>query len=117
MLTHDKMISSSVDIANKALRPDIMLKHNDENSALLIKFSVPNDFRQQDTEIRKMTKYQDLKNEVKWSWKLKKAEIIPVIVRVTGMIKKTLTDFLRIILGISRKQASRGGRQRFSEDF
>jgi len=114
---HDKMISSSVDIANKALRPDIMLKHNDENSALLIKFSVPNDFRQRDTEIRKMTKYQDLKNEVKWSWKLKKAEIIPVIVRVTGMIKKTLTDFLRIILGISRKQASSGGRQRFSEDF
>ena len=41
MLTYDKMIPSSVDIANKALRPDIVLKHKKEKSALLIEVSVP----------------------------------------------------------------------------
>ena len=44
MLTCEKMIPSSVDIANKALRPDIVLKHKQEWSALLIEVSVPNDF-------------------------------------------------------------------------
>ena len=53
------MIPLSVDIANKALHPDFVLKHKKEKSALLIKVSVPNDFGP------KMTKYQDLKNEVK----------------------------------------------------
>ena len=51
------------------------------------------------TEIRKMTKYQDLKNEVKRSWKLEKSVIIPLIVRDTGMMKKTLTEYLKIIPG------------------
>ena len=46
-----------------------------------------------------MTKYQDLKNEVKRMWKLKKVEIVPVIVGATGMRKKTLTEYLKIIPG------------------
>ena len=92
MLTCDTMIPSSVDIANKALCPDMVLKHKKEKSALLIKVSVPNDFGLNATEIRKMTKYQDLKNEVNRPSKLKKAEIVPVIVRATGMMKKTLTE-------------------------
>ena len=50
-------------------------------------------------EIRKITKYQDLKNEVKRAWKWKKAEIVPVIVGATGMIKETLTEYLKIIPG------------------
>ena len=57
-----------------------------------------------------MTKYQVLKNEVKRTSKLKKAEIIPVIVGVKimpvivgvrGLIKKTLPEYLNITLGIS----------------
>ena len=99
MLTHDKMIPSSLGIANKASCPDIVLKHKKEKLALLIEVSVPNDFGLNDTEIRKMTKYQDLKNEVKRTWKLKKAKIVPVIVGATGMMKKTLTECLKIILG------------------
>ena len=99
MLMHDKMIPSSVDIANKALHLDIVLKHKKEKSVLLIKVSVPNDFGLNATEIRKMTKYQDLKNEVKRTWKLKKTEIVAVIVIATGMIKKTITENLKIILG------------------
>ena len=75
MLTYDKMIQSSVDIANKTLHPDIVLQHKKEKTALLIEVSVPNDFGLNATEIQKITKYQDLKNEIKRMWTLKKAEI------------------------------------------
>ena len=34
-----------------------------------------------------MTKYQDLKNEVKRFWKLKNAKVVPVIFGATGMTK------------------------------
>ena len=33
------------------------------------------------------------------TWKLKKTEIVPMIVGATGMIKKTLHEYLKIILG------------------
>jgi len=62
MLMHDKMIQSSVDTANKALRPDIVLKHKKEKSALLIEVSVSNDFGLNATEIRKMTKCQEMRS-------------------------------------------------------
>uniref|UniRef100_UPI00358ED759 zinc finger protein 626-like n=1 Tax=Myxine glutinosa TaxID=7769 RepID=UPI00358ED759 len=72
--------------------PDIVLKHKEEKSVLLIERSVSNGFGLNAAETRKMIKYQDLKNEVKTIWKLKKAEIVPVIVRTTGMIKEILSD-------------------------
>jgi len=93
------MIPSSVDIANKASCPDMLLKHKKEKSALLIEVSVPNDFGLDAAEIRNMTKYQDLKNDVKRIWKLKKAEIISVIIGAAGTRKKTLSDDLKIIPG------------------
>ena len=68
---------------------------------MLIEVSVPNDFGLSATKIRKMRKYQDLKNEVKRTWKLNKSEIIPVIVGVTGMINKILTEYLKSFRGIS----------------
>ena len=77
----------------------MVLKHKKEESALLIDVSVLNDFGLNATEIRKMTKCQDLKNEVKRIWKLKKDKIIPVIVGATGMMKKTLTEHYKIIPG------------------
>ena len=38
-----------------------------------------------------MTKYQDLKNEVKSSWKLKNTKVVPVIAGATGMVTRNLT--------------------------
>ena len=72
MLTHDLMISSSVtmNIENKALWLDIILRNKKEKKALLIEVSVPSDFDRNNAEIKKMNKYQDLKNEVKIFWKL-----------------------------------------------
>ena len=47
-----------------------------------------------------MTKHQDLKNEVKRSWKLKNAKVVPVIVGAMGMMAKNLTEILKTSLGI-----------------
>ena len=39
-----------------------------------------------------MTKYQDLMNEVKRSWKLKNSKVVPVRVGATGMMTNNVTD-------------------------
>ena len=63
MVTYDLMIPSSVNTVNKALRPDIVLRNKKEKTALLIEISVPSEFGLNNGEIKKMIKYQDLKNE------------------------------------------------------
>ena len=70
-----------------------------ENKVLLIEVSGPTDFGRNNAEIKKMTKYQDLKNEVKRTWKLNRSEIVPVIIGATGMMKKNLTYTLKTITG------------------
>ena len=42
-----------------------------------------------------MTKYQDLKNEVKRSWKLKNTKVVPVIAGAMGMVTKILPEVLK----------------------
>ena len=49
--------------------------------------------------MKKMTKYQDLKNEVKRSWKLKSSKIVPMIIGATRMKKKNLIKILQTIPG------------------
>ena len=70
MFMCDLTIQSSVNMENKALRLDIVLRHKKEKKALLMEGSVSSDFGL-NTQIKKMTKYPDFKNEVKRSWKLK----------------------------------------------
>ena len=67
---------------------------------MFIEVSVPSDFGLNNAEIKKMTKYQDLKNEVKISWKLKHARIVQVII---GMMMKNLKEILKPSLGILLK--------------
>ena len=43
-----------------------------------------------------MTKHQDLKNEVRRSWKMKNAKVVPVIARPTGMMTKNLTEITNV---------------------
>ena len=67
-------------------------RYKKENKALLIEVSVPSNFSLNNTEIKKMTKYQHLRNEVKRSWKLKSAKIVPVVNGAIGMMKNNLTN-------------------------
>ena len=47
-----------------------------------------------------MTKYQDLKHEVKRSWKLKNAKVVPVMTKnLMGMMTKNFTEILKTIPG------------------
>ena len=86
------MIPSSVNIENNALRPDIVLWYKKKRRrCYFIEVSVSSDFGLNDAEIKKVTKSQDLKNEMKRSWKLKNAEIVPVIIGAMEMIKKKRT--------------------------
>ena len=86
MLTYDLMIPLSVKIETKALRPDIVLGYKKEMKALLIEVSVPRHFSLNNVEIKIMTKYQDLRNEVKRDWKIKSTKIVTVIIRLMRMI-------------------------------
>ena len=43
-----------------------------------------------------MTKHQDLKNEVRRSWKLNNAKVLPVISGPAELMTKNLTDILNI---------------------
>ena len=60
---------------------------------------VASDFDLNNLEIKKMTKYQDLKNEMKRSWKLKSTKIVPVIIGAMGMMKNNLRGILKTIPG------------------
>ena len=44
----------------------------------------------------KMTKHQDLKNEVRRSCKLRNAKVVPVIAGPTGLMTKNLREILNI---------------------
>ena len=55
-----------------------------------IEVSVPSNFGRNNVEMKRITKYQNLKNGVKRSWKLKSDQIVPFVIGATGMIKKEL---------------------------
>jgi len=61
--------------------------------------SVPNDFGLNRAEREKVTKYQDLKNDLRDTWNLNTIEIIPVIVGATGVMKTNLKRYLQQIPG------------------
>ena len=63
----DLVIPSNVNIENKTLRPEFILRNKKEKTALLIEISLPCDFGLNNAEIKKMIKYQDLKNKIKRS--------------------------------------------------
>ena len=82
-LTYDLMIPSSVNIENEALQPDIILGYKKREECI----ADTSDFGLNDAEIKKMTKHQDLKNELRRSWKLKNVKVVSVIAGAKGMIK------------------------------
>ena len=47
----------------------------------------------------KKTKYLDLMDDLKRSWKLNKIEVTPIIVGATGIVKKNLKDLCESIPG------------------
>ena len=100
---YDKIIPTGRYIDNQAIKPDIVVRDHQNQSALIIDVSVPNDFGINRAEREKVTKYQDLKFALKEEWDLKQIDIIPVIIGATGLMKDSLEKYLSSIPGNPNK--------------
>ena len=96
---YDKVIPTGRFIESGAIKPDIVIWNRQEKTAQIIDVTVPNDYGLNRAEREKITKYQDLKNDLRTTWKLKDSSIIPVVVGATGLIKKNLNSYLEAIPG------------------
>lgn len=96
-LTYDCTIPVARHIHNAALRPDIVVVDKAANSALLIDVSCPTDYGICRQEREKIVKYQDLKNDMKDTYSLASAEVVPIIVGSTGVVKNNLNQYLQML--------------------
>ena len=78
-------------------RPDITLVCKESKTAYLIEIAVPNSNNVLETQTHKITKYQDLKNEVKEMWDMNRVEVIPIIISTTGLVPHSLAKNLERI--------------------
>ena len=101
---YDKVIPTGRFIEGGAIKPDIVIWDKQEKSAKIIDVTVPNDYGLNRAERGKITKYQDLKNDLRTTWSLKNIDIIPVVVGATGLIKKNLNSYLEAIPGRPKAQ-------------
>ena len=65
-------------------------KHNHTS----IEVSVPSDYGLNAAERKNVTKYQDLKNDLRQTWELDDIEIVPIIIGATGLLKDNFKDLL-----------------------
>ena len=96
---YDKILPTARYIENSAVKPDITIWNKTKREALLIEISVPSDYGLNSAERVKKTKYLPLCEDLKDSWRLRKIEVIPVIVGATGLVKKNLQQYLESIPG------------------
>ena len=78
----------------QARRPDIVVVDKLKKQVSIIDIAVPADKNVAEKEKEKITKYQDLKMEVKRLWKQKRVRVIPVVVGALGSIPKGLQHWL-----------------------
>ncbi|KAL1448628.1 hypothetical protein WDU94_003702, partial [Cyamophila willieti] len=69
-------------------KPDIVYINKQENNAIIIDVAVPLTHNVQKTETEKVTKYEDLKEEMKRIWRLNNIVIIPVVISSEGVTSK-----------------------------
>ena len=96
---YDKVLPTGRYIENSAVKPDITIWNKTEHTALVIEVSVPSDYGINAAERVKRNKYQPLMEDLRNSWKLRKIEIVPVIVGATGLVKKNLSELCDKIPG------------------
>ena len=60
---------------------------------------MPNDYGLNRAEREKLTKYEDLKNDLRVTWSLNEIDVIPVVVGATGLMKTNLKSYLESIPG------------------
>lgn len=83
-------------------RPDIVLIKKEQQSAWLIDISIPMDENIRKSYVEKVSKYKDLRHELKELWRLREVEVVPIIISAGGLVEKHFTQNL-IKLGITPK--------------
>ena len=75
-------------------RPDLVLIHKKSRICQIIDVACPFDTRVIEKEREKIDRYQDLKWEVKRIWKIKKVEVIPIVIGALGTVTKEFERWL-----------------------
>ena len=97
----------------KAREPDLILVDKKDHKATIIDIAVPVDVNVEEKEMEKVEKYQELKREIKRLWKLKKVEVVPVVIGALGCVTKGLEKWIEKLeiscnLGVLQKPAFLG---------
>ena len=66
-------------------KSDLILVDKKEHKAIIIDVGVPVDVNVEEKEIEQ---YQELKREIERLWKLKKVEVVPVVIGALGCVTK-----------------------------
>ena len=82
-----------------AIKPDIIVWDKEKKTAKVIEVSVPSDYGLNTAERKKVTKYQDLKNDLRQTRELDDIEIVPIIIGATGLLKDNFKDLLKKVPG------------------
>ena len=70
----------------EALRPEIVFVDKPAMDAKIINITIPGDAQVKEKEMEKMGECQLLREEIRKLWKLKKANVVPVVIRALGTV-------------------------------
>ena len=87
---YDKPVRLGQFINNRANRPDIVVYNKITKEAQIIEVGITSDIGITTTIQRKATKYADFANILKREWRLKKIDLIPIVMGVTGIYTHSL---------------------------
>ena len=96
---YDKPIVLGRYVEGGAIKPDIVVWDKVKKVAKVIEVTCPSDYGLNTAERKKISKYQDLKNDLRTTWELDDIEILPVVVGATGLIKDNFAEILKKIPG------------------
>jgi len=81
-------INIQCDNVIEARRPDIVVINKKEKLCTIIDISVPADERVWEKEREKVEKYQDLKREIARLWRMRKVQVVPIVIGALGSVTK-----------------------------
>jgi hypothetical protein len=85
------------DVKINANRPDLILYNKEKSEVTITDVAIPLTSNIQKTYTTKISKYNELAQEIKKMWKVKKIHIQPVILSATGLLPYTLIQQLNTL--------------------
>ena len=89
----DVMIQCDHYIENR--KPDIVVVEKDDRRCFIVDVAIPGDKRIVSREEEKVEKYQELRQDMIRMWKLKKAEVVPIVVGALGVVTPNIERWLK----------------------